>query len=82
MLTLSLFSGEFPLDRGAIVLGILALLVSWYTFSACYVAGFSSLRHLPGPFIARFSRIWEFYRAIRGDFHWQTLDLHERYGRF
>ena len=82
MLKLNLFNGESTLDRSVIVLWILGMFVASYIVSAFYVAAFSSLRHLPGPFVARFSRSWEFYRAIRGDISSQTVDLHRRYGEF
>lgn len=80
MLTLGLLSGESSLDRSAVVLWILGLLISLYTVYACYLVFFSPLRHIPGPFVARFSRIWEFYRVIRGDLNWRTISLHEKYG--
>lgn len=74
------FSGESLLDRSTVVLGTLGLLVLWYIFSSCYYALSSPLRRLPGPLVTRFSRIWEFYRAICGDINLQTIDLHERHG--
>jgi hypothetical protein len=40
----------------------------------------SALSKVPGPDFARFSRLWEFFRACRGDLHWTTVDLHEKHG--
>ncbi|KAH6684786.1 cytochrome P450 oxidoreductase [Halenospora varia] len=40
----------------------------------------SPLRHLPGPFIARFSRFWIFREARNGTFHLSSVKLHQKYG--
>lgn len=40
----------------------------------------SPLRRVPGPFWARFSRAWYFYRVWRGHFERDNIDLHEKYG--
>lgn len=41
---------------------------------------FSSLRKLPGPFEARFSRLWYFRHVRDGNFHHRNIQLHEKYG--
>lgn len=40
----------------------------------------SPLRRLPGPFLARFSRIWYLRNVWRGDFEKKNLELHQKYG--
>ena len=40
----------------------------------------SPLRSLPGPFFARFSRLWYLRQIWRGDFHKTNNELHKRYG--
>ncbi|KAF4968690.1 hypothetical protein FSARC_3976 [Fusarium sarcochroum] len=54
--------------------------------SFCYIIALifdqvsSTLRDIPGPFLARFSRLWYLYRAYMGDFHLENIDLHRRHG--
>ncbi|KAK0380264.1 hypothetical protein CLIM01_02407 [Colletotrichum limetticola] len=42
---------------------------------------FSSLRKLPGPLEARFSRLWYFRHVRDGNFHHRNIQLHEKYVR-
>jgi cytochrome P450 len=39
------------------------------------------LRSIPGPFLARFSRLWMVYHARRGDMHTTMIALHKKYGK-
>ncbi|PYH41760.1 cytochrome P450 [Aspergillus saccharolyticus JOP 1030-1] len=39
-----------------------------------------SLTSIPGPFLARFTRLWYFSRVWKGHFETDNLDLHARYG--
>ena len=43
---------------------------------------FDPLRHIPGAFAARFTRLWEFEKVTRGDFERTHILLHEKYGNF
>ncbi|KAL1630444.1 hypothetical protein SLS56_004844 [Neofusicoccum ribis] len=43
-------------------------------------AAFSPLRSIPGPFLARFTRLWLLQHFVRGDFHKTNIQLHQRYG--
>ncbi|GME57771.1 hypothetical protein GTA08_BOTSDO13424 [Neofusicoccum parvum] len=43
-------------------------------------AAFSPLRSIPGPFLARFTRLWLLRHFLRGDFHKTNIQLHQRYG--
>ena len=38
------------------------------------------LRRLPGPFLARFSRLWYFREVYGGAFEKHSLQLHEKFG--
>jgi hypothetical protein len=38
------------------------------------------LRDIPGPFVARFTRWWYFWRVYRGNFEEDNLALHRKYG--
>ncbi|KAB8256643.1 cytochrome P450 [Aspergillus pseudonomiae] len=39
-----------------------------------------TLRSVPGPFLARFSRLWYFIQVYRGRFPWSNIELHRKYG--
>ena len=39
------------------------------------------LRHVPGPALARFTRLWEVVKTWKGDFEQTNLALHKRYGK-
>lgn len=39
-----------------------------------------SLLSIPGPFLARFTRLWYFTRVWNGDFEKENLALHAKYG--
>ena len=41
---------------------------------------FSPLRDVPGPFLARFTRLWYFHRVRQGHFEHDNIRLHEKYG--
>ena len=40
----------------------------------------SPLRGVPGPWLARYTRFWYFYRVKDGDFHHENIALHRDYG--
>lgn len=39
-----------------------------------------SLRDVPGPFLARYTRVWLLWQYIKGDFQNTNIELHNRYG--
>ena len=41
---------------------------------------FDPLRSIPGPFLARFSRLWYFLEIYKGSFEETNIELHRRYG--
>lgn len=43
---------------------------------------FSPLSHIPGPFLASFSRLWHMRYIIRGDQQMVLARAHEKYGPF
>lgn len=45
-----------------------------------FVATTSPLRSIPGPFWARFTRLWFLQSLARGDFHQTNIELHRKYG--
>ena len=38
------------------------------------------LRHIPGPFLARFTRLWYLYKIHHGDFEKTNVELHQKFG--
>lgn len=62
------------------ILPIVVGVVLFYLLHALHLSVKSPLSKVPGPVLARYSRIWEFIEAARGDLHWTTVKLHEKYG--
>lgn len=40
-----------------------------------------SLRNIPGPALAKYSRLWKLYSVWKGDHHTTAIGLHRRYGK-
>jgi hypothetical protein len=40
----------------------------------------TSLRSVPGPFVASFTRLWKLRQMFRGDMHLTDIALHRKYG--
>lgn len=38
------------------------------------------LRGLPGPTVARFTKLWYFRCTLQNDFRWKNIDLHRKFG--
>lgn len=38
------------------------------------------LRSVPGPLLARFTRLWYLYKIYKGDFERTNVNLHKKYG--
>lgn len=38
--------------------------------------------HAPGPFLARFTNIWQATEMIKGHFHTTNIELHQTHGIF
>lgn len=41
---------------------------------------FDPLRAVPGPPLARLTRLWEVWQVCEGDFEKTNVELHRRYG--
>ncbi|TVY12611.1 Pisatin demethylase [Lachnellula arida] len=69
----------FLLPGGSLTvfLGLPLLLSISYIF--IYVL-LDPLRHLPGPRIARFTRLWYLYQIYQGRFEQVNIELHRKYG--
>jgi hypothetical protein len=38
------------------------------------------LKRIPGPFFARFSRLWLLAQYHKGNYHFTNIELHRKYG--
>lgn len=58
------------------------LLVSLLSFLGyrLFRAAVDPLRSIPGPFLARFSRLWYLGAVHKGDFEKQNIKLHRKHG--
>jgi hypothetical protein len=64
---------------GAAAIGVGA--VSLYLLYTFYLVASDPLRKVPGPFWARYTRLWEIYHVRQGNFHYLNVDLHKKYGK-
>ena len=51
-----------------------------YISKIVYTALFSPASRIPGPLLARFTRVWELNALHRGNFERTNVKLHEKYG--
>ncbi len=61
----------------AILIGILLSALSLYKVITVLR---DPLRTVPGPFFARFTRLWYLRKVWRGDFEKTNIALHKKYG--
>ncbi|KAG7038932.1 cytochrome P450 oxidoreductase [Colletotrichum scovillei] len=73
-------NSAFTLTSWIYVLLLLLVILIWASVDVI-TETFSSLRKLPGPFEARFSRLWYFRHVRNGNFHHRNIQLHEKYVR-
>jgi cytochrome P450 len=60
---------------------LLVIIVSvYYVARSIWRCITSPVRALPGPWPARFSRLWYYQRVRNGSFHHENISLHEKYG--
>jgi hypothetical protein len=62
--------------------GALLVLIGYVVISAILKALISPLRSISGPFLARFTRLWELGAVLKYDFATYNIALHDRYGAF
>ncbi|KAL6704159.1 hypothetical protein ACN47E_008719 [Coniothyrium glycines] len=60
---------------------LLLLAVAFICARIIFRALFSPLRQIPGPFIARFTKLWYFYAVWRGDAEKRIIALHRQYAK-
>jgi hypothetical protein len=62
------------------VASIVGLVVLWQILFIVYALFLDPLRDVPGPFLARFTRLWELREALSGTIVERLLDLHKKHG--
>lgn len=45
-----------------------------------YIYFFAPLAKIPGPFLAKFTKLWMAYRTKTGPWHRELISMHQRYG--
>lgn len=70
--TLSLALGPFLFFGSALIVAF-----AGYVVYQCF---FSPMAAFPGPFAAKFTKIWRAYAAYRGQWHREIVELHRQYG--
>lgn len=64
----------------SLALSSICLLSLAYVIYAIYSYLTSPLRSIPGPWVARFTRLWYFMHVRSGEFHHKNIALHAKYG--
>jgi hypothetical protein len=62
------------------VTGIVLLIIALYFVKEAFDLMRDPLRDIPGPFLARFTRLWLLRQYVKGKFQKTNLQLHEQYG--
>jgi hypothetical protein len=57
-----------------------AILIAWIV-RKIYLAVSDDLRSIPGPPLARFTRLWYLNAVHKGDFEKQNIELHRKLGK-
>lgn len=65
-----------------LVLFVVGFVTSVFISQVIYNVLFSPLRSIPGPFLARFTRLWELYSVRQRHSHMEFVRQHEKHGTF
>lgn len=66
-------------DTNISVILVLSLPLTWLTYKV-YAVLTDDLRSVPGPFWARFTRLWYLNAVKKGDFENTNIELHRKHG--
>ncbi|KAK4207723.1 benzoate 4-monooxygenase cytochrome P450 [Rhypophila decipiens] len=70
------FHGLLGLSGGQLA-GVIAIAI----FTLCiYRRYLSPISHVPGPFVASFTRLWHIHRILKGDQNLELIRLHDKHG--
>ena len=64
-----------------LLIAVVALLLLFCLLQILYSAITSPLRSIPGPFLARFTKLWYLWRVYNGHFEQENIELHRKYGK-
>jgi hypothetical protein len=64
------------------VRGIVFLGIALYLFKWAFDLVTDPLRDVPGPFFARFTRLWLLRQYVKGNYQKTNVKLHDQYGKF
>lgn len=64
------------LSPGTLILIALGFIIVYNAFQVI----FDPLRDIPGPFLARFTRLWYLLELYKGRFELTNIELHKKYG--
>lgn len=77
-ITLSELNGSYAF---AILIKVFSVgYVSYLLLWIVHALLFSKLRKVPGPFLAKLTRLWEVKKVITGNIHGIMIDLHKKHG--
>lgn len=66
----------FEFSTSSLLLAVLGLYILYCVIKAAT----DPLRAIPGPFLARFTRLWYFHAVYKGNFELTNVELHKKYG--
>ncbi|KAH7063540.1 pisatin demethylase [Macrophomina phaseolina] len=70
------------LQRTAVYLALIPFAyLSFKLIQRIHASLLGPLRHVPGPWLSRYTKLWEVAAVWRGDFEKQNIDLHKRHGK-
>ena len=64
------------------VKGILLIVVALYLLKWAFNLVADPLKDIPGPPLARFTKLWLLVQYMKGDFQKTNIELHEKFGMF
>ncbi|CEJ57899.1 hypothetical protein PMG11_06576 [Penicillium brasilianum] len=62
--------------------GVLALVLAYMIANAVYLVTFHPYAKYPGPFLAKFTKLYGAYHAVKGDLHLDMWKCHLKYGDY
>jgi len=63
-----------------LIIGLLGLIVIPLLYALVYAFVFSPTRHIPGPFLSRFGKLYLTRLAFKGTLSVEIYKLHQKYG--
>ncbi|KAF9889804.1 hypothetical protein FE257_006894 [Aspergillus nanangensis] len=71
---------SIPENTSSYVIPAILLALTTYLSWTLYNAFLGPLSTIPGPWLARFTRLWELREVLRGHFERTNIDLHKQHG--